>query len=208
MAKHKTSAVGKAAPEQKSTERARKSEPVNRTDAVYQLKISLSDIQPPIWRRVQVKDCTLSKLHEIIQVSMGWEFDHLYSFAVGGTEYGDTEMSESDMKNDRRAKLSRLVPGEKFKFRYTYDFGDNWEHEVLVERILPPEPGRRYPICVEGQRACPPEDVGGVWGYMDLVEAIRNPRHKGRERVLEWLGEDFDPEAFDTGTVNERLARR
>src|SRR5262245_17409761 len=136
MGKRKTSTAGASASGRKAAKPAAKTEPVKKTDAVYQLKITLRDIRPPIWRRVQVKDCTLSQLHEIIQVAMGWEFSHLYSFDVNGIDYGDPEMTggELDMEDDRRAKLSRLVPGEKFKFHYTYDFGDNWEHEILVEK--------------------------------------------------------------------------
>src|SRR5436309_96987 len=129
MAKRKSSTTGASAPGKKPAERAAKAEPVRETDAVYQLKITLRDVRPPIWRRVQVKDCTLSQLHEVIQVAMGWQFDHLYSFTVDGIDYGDRGMTggELDREDDRRVKLSRIVRGEKAKFRYTYDFGDNWE---------------------------------------------------------------------------------
>jgi Plasmid pRiA4b ORF-3-like protein len=210
MAKRKTSTAGASASGKKAAKPAAKAEPVKKTDAVYQLKITLRDIRPPIWRRVQVKDCTLSQLHEIIQVAMGWEFSHLYSFDVNGVDYGDPEMTggELDMEDDRRAKLSRLVPGEKFRFHYTYDFGDNWEHEILVEKILPREEGRRYPVCVDGKRACPPEDVGAAWGYHEFVEAIRNPDHPEHEERLEWAGGEFDPEAFDIDAVNQKLTGR
>ena len=174
---------------------------------VYQLKITLKDIRPPIWRRVLVPDCSLTKLHEIIQVAMGWENYHLYDFEVGGERYTDPRgMDDLDMEDASRAKLSQVAPREKAKFRYTYDFGDNWQHEVLVEKFLPPEEGRTYPVCVAGKRACPPEDVGGPWGYMEFAEAIRDPKHEQHEEFLEWRGE-FDPEAFDPDAVNEELRR-
>jgi Plasmid pRiA4b ORF-3-like protein len=212
MAKRKTSSEGAAGSAKAPAGRAAKPKagPVEKTEAVYQLKITLRDVRPPIWRRVQVKDCTLSELHEVIQVAMGWEFSHLYSFEVGGVQYGDLDMTggELDMKDDRRAKLSRLVRGEKFKFHYTYDFGDNWEHEIVVEKILPLEAGKTYPACVDGKRAGPPEDVGGAWGYMDFVEAMRDPKHPRHDEFTEWFEDPFDPEAFDIDEVNRRLARR
>jgi Plasmid pRiA4b ORF-3-like protein len=207
MAKRKTSGEDVPASGKKPAKRAAKSEPVKKTEAVYQLKITLRDVRPPVWRRVQVEDCTLSELHKIIQVAMGWEFSHLYSFEVTGIDYGDHEMTggDLDMENDRRAKLSRLVRGEKFKFGYTYDFGDNWEHEIVVEKILLPEEGRAYPVCVDGKRACPPEDVGGAWGYMELIEAIRDPDHERHEEFEDEFQDEFDPDVFDIDAVNRRL---
>jgi hypothetical protein len=212
MAKRKTSGEGTEGSGKTPAKRAAKPEsrpePVKKTGAVYQLKITLRDIRPPIWRRVQVKDCSLAELHEIIQVAMGWEFSHLYSFEVDGVDYGDLGMTgdELDMKDDRRAKLSRVVRGEKFKFHYTYDFGDNWEHEIVVEKILPPEAGTTYPVCVDGKRAGPPEDVGGAWGYMEFVEAMRDPKHPRHAEFKEWFEDPFDPEAFDIDEVNRELA--
>jgi hypothetical protein len=214
VAKRKTSSEGTAGSGKAPAGRADKPKPnagsVKKTEAVYQLKITLRDIRPPIWRRVQVKDCTLAELHEVIQVAMGWESYHLYSFEVGGVDYGDLDMTgdELDMKDDSRAKLSRLVRGEKFKFRYTYDFGDNWEHEIVVEKLLPPEERTTYPVCLAGKRAGPPEDVGGVWGYMEFVEAMRDPKHPQHRQLADWYEDPFDPEAFDIDEVNRRLARR
>jgi hypothetical protein len=167
------------------------------TGAVYQLKITLRHISPPIWRRIQVPDCTLADLHDVIQSAMGWDNYHLYSFSVGGQRYSEPDRtSEMGMANASRAKLSRLIPRPKRKFRYTYDFGDNWEHDILVEKILPRQEGAPYPIVLEGKRACPPEDVGGPWGYMEYLEAIRDPNHERHNEMLEWGGE-FDPEAHD-----------
>jgi hypothetical protein len=177
------------------------------TSKVYQLKITLKDIRPPIWRRVLVADCSLAKLHEVIQAAMGWEDYHLYDFEAGGDRYSDPRgMDDLDMEDAGRVKLSQIAPMEKAKLRYTYDFGDNWQHEVLVEKILPPEEGQTYPVCIAGERACPPEDVGGPWDYMEFAEAIRDPEHERYEEFLEWRGE-FDPEAFDLDAVNQGLRR-
>ncbi len=174
---------------------------------VYQLKITLKDIKPPIWRRVLVPDCSLAKLHEVIQAAMGWENYHLYDFEVGGQHYTDPRGTDDlDMEDASRAKLSQIATREKAKLRYTYDFGDNWQHEVLVEKILASEEGKVYPVCIAGKRACPPEDVGGPWGYMEFAEAIKDPEHERHEEFIEWRGE-FDPEAFDLDAVNEGLRR-
>jgi Plasmid pRiA4b ORF-3-like protein len=187
--------AGKAAPGSKAVGR------------VYQLKITLKDIRPPIWRRVLVPDCSLAGLHEVIQAAMGWENSHLYDFEVGGERYTDPRgLADLDMEDASRARLSQVARKEKAKFRYTYDFGDNWQHEVLVEKFLLPEEGQEYPVCVAGKRACPPEDVGGPWGYMEFAEAIRDPEHERHEEFLEWRGE-FDPEEFDLDAVNEKLRR-
>ncbi len=177
------------------------------TGTIYQLKVTLKDIKPPVWRRLLVPDCSLAKLHEVIQVAMGWENYHLYDFEVGGEHYTDPRgMADLDMDDASRARLGQLAPEAKAKLRYTYDFGDNWQHEVLVEKVLPPEEGKEYPACIAGKRACPPEDVGGPWGYMEFAEAMKDPEHEQHEEFIEWRGE-FDPEAFDPDAVNKGLRR-
>ena len=177
------------------------------TGMVYQLKVTLKDIKPPVWRRLLVPDCSLTELHAVIQAAMGWENYHLYDFEVGGEHYTDPRgMADLEMEDASRAKLSQFAPEGKAKFRYTYDFGDNWQHEVLVERVVSPEEGQTYPACIDGERACPPEDVGGTWGYMEFAEAIDDPEHERHEEFTEWRGE-FDPEAFDADAVNEQLKR-
>jgi hypothetical protein len=186
---------------------ARRAQPTAGREAVYQLKITLKDIRPPIWRRLLVPDCSLAELHEVIQVAMGWENYHLYDFEVAGERYTDPRgMDDLDTGDARKVKLSRVARREKAKLRYTYDFGDNWQHEVLVEKILPSEEGQTYPACITGKRACPPEDVGGPWGYMEFAEAIRDPEHERHEEFIEWRGE-FDPEALDLDAVNKQLKR-
>jgi hypothetical protein len=176
---------------------------------VYQIKVTLDDTHPPIWRRIQVpEDTSLLKLHDIVQIVMGWEDDHLHSFLIEDQYYGrpeDDEYGEFGTIDEKRVKLKEVIPGEGFRFKYEYDFGDSWEHTLLVEKILPPEEGVRYPVCVKGKRACPPEDVGGVWGYENFLEAIRDPDHEEHDMYLEWVGDEFDPEAFDLKGVNQSL---
>jgi hypothetical protein len=177
-------------------------------NSIHQLKVTLLGMRPPIWRRIQVpSDVTLARLHDILQMTMGWHDSHLHQFRVGETTYGDPGILENlDVRNERTARLNQVAPGEKHKLYYEYDFGDGWEHEILVEKVLPPEPGVRYPLCLIGKRACPPEDCGGIWGYADLLEIIRDPEHDEHESMMEWLGGDFDPEAFDVEVINQRLA--
>ena len=138
---------------------------------VYQLKITLRDIKPPIWRRVQVKDCTLARLHDIIQTCMGWDDYHLHEFDIGGERYGDPRQwrdgfgGDVEVGNEGKVKLGQVVARGVKKFSYVYDMGDNWDHTIQIEKVLPAEAGVRYPRCIAGQRACPPEDCGGPWGY-------------------------------------------
>ncbi|HBI43795.1 MAG TPA: hypothetical protein DDY78_13230 [Planctomycetales bacterium] len=173
---------------------------------VYQLKITLADIKPPVWRRVEVKDCTLTKLHEIVQIVMGWDGYHLWAFEIGGEQYGEDPDGEMDMESSRKFKLSQVVQAGVKKFVYTYDFGDHWEHVIHVEKVLDADPQVKYPRCVKGSRACPPEDCGGAWGYGDFLAAIQNPTHESHEEMLEWVGGGFDPEAFHIEAVNKKLA--
>jgi hypothetical protein len=177
--------------------------------AIYQLKITLRDSRPPIWRRVLVPGgFSLRKLHQVVQIAMGWTDSHLHQFTVGGIYYGEPHPDdEMEMSDERRFTLNQIAPREKSKFAYEYDFGDGWDHEILVEKIFPPEPGVKYPLCVQGKRACPPEDVGGVWGYDTFLQAIRDPDHEEHDSYLEWIGGEFDPEAFDLDEVNQELRR-
>jgi hypothetical protein len=191
--------------------RAKKTKP---TDAVYQFKITLQGVKPPIWRRIQVKDCTLDKLHEHIQTAMGWTNSHLHQFEINGQRYGDPELLDDgfedfDCEDSTKTNLSQILPttGKRFAFKYEYDFGDGWEHEVLFEGSPPVDPKTKYPLCLDGKRACPPEDCGGTWGYGDFLEAIRNPKHEEHERMLEWIGGRFDPEEFDRNTATKEMKR-
>jgi hypothetical protein len=175
--------------------------------SVYQLKVTLKNSKPPIWRRIQVgSDINLYRLHQILQVVMGWTDSHLHQFIVHGEYYG-TPDADLEVENETRLKLNQAISGAGGKFVYEYDFGDSWGHVILVEKILQPEAGVHYPICLKGKRACPPEDCGGVWGYDDLLKAIEDPSHPEHKDILDWLGGGFDPEKFDVDMVNQRLKR-
>jgi hypothetical protein len=179
------------------------------TCVIYQIKVTLKGSKPPIWRRMQVAgETTLAQLHRILQRVMGWEGYHLYQFVVGGREYGDPSiLEEMEGEDARRVTLATLVRGEKDTFLYEYDFGDSWDHELLIEKVLPFEAGKRYPVCLTGKRACPPEDCGGIWGYAGFLDAIQDPQHPEHEEMLAWVGGEFDPEAFDVDEVNRELQR-
>jgi hypothetical protein len=146
----------------------------SRTPVVYQIKVTLKGSKPPIWRRMQVISATtLAQLHRILHRVRGWEGSHLYRFVVGGMEYGDPRMlEEMEGEDARRVTLASLVRGAKAKFLYEYDFGDSWDHDLLIEKVLPCDAGKYYPACLTGKRACPPEDCGGIWGYASFLEAI------------------------------------
>jgi hypothetical protein len=180
-----------------------------KSDQIYQFKVTLKDSKPPIWRRVQVRsDTRLDQMHAILQTIMGWWDYHLHQFFIFGQYYGvpDPEFDDfMETKDEKRYKLSNFHPEEGFKCIYEYDFGDSWEHILLLEKILPAERGTQYPLCLKGKRARPPEDVGGIWGYEDFLEAINNPEHEEHESYLEWVGGEFDPEAFDLDEINEGL---
>ena len=173
--------------------------------SVFQLKITLNGIKPPIWRRVQMKDCTLARLHEIIQLAMGWQFSHLHAFEIGGESY--STHPGMDCEPASRVKLSQLVEEGVDKFVYVYDMGDNWEHVIKIEKTIPAEARVRYPRCIAGKRACPPEDCGGIWGYEDFLAAIRDPNHEEHEDMLEWIGGKFDSEGVELDQVNGALKK-
>jgi len=180
-----------------------------REPAVYQFKVTLKDIEPPIWRRFQVtNEITLHRLHLVLQEVMGWQNCHLYQFKIDGFFY--TEPAHEHYlpaKNSRITKLSQVLPGGRKKFSYEYDFGDGWEHEVVLEKVLPPAEGVRYPVCLAGERACPPEDCGGIPGYERILEIMRHSDHVEYRKTVDWLGGEFDPEVFDLEGVNLALER-
>jgi len=178
---------------------------------VYQLKVTLCDIHPAIWRRLQVwDDTTLAQLHRILQVAVGWEDYHLHEFHIGSRTYGvpdPDDLSERPIIDERRQKLRTAVPQVGTSFEYVYDFGDNWRHELLLEAIVLPEPEQRYPRCLAGERSGPPEDAGGPLGYATYLEAIADSSHEEHEDMLAWRG-PFDSESFSLAAINRRLQRR
>lgn len=182
---------------------------------IYQLKITLAGLEPEIWRRVEVPgDYTLDKLHGVIQAAMDWEDYHLWAFYIGDAEYmpsvpGDFSFDfGSQPQNPKNVTLEEALGGRKIKFRYVYDMGDDWLHEIKVEKIVAPQESVVYPRCSAGEHGCPPEDCGGPWGYADMLEILSEPEHEDYGRTLEWLGGEFDPEAFNLDAINRELIRR
>ncbi len=181
----------------------KQSEPV----PIYQLKITLRNIRPPIWRRVQVSsNITLARLHTLIQAVMGWTDSHLHCFEANGVFYSLPDSVENlDMQDSRRVCLAEVAPGEKAKIKYEYDFGDSWYHDIVVEKVLPPDPAFEHPVCLAGRRACPPEDIGGPWGFIRFLEVLADPDDPEYEEMYEWYGDDFNANAFDLHAINGGL---
>jgi Plasmid pRiA4b ORF-3-like protein/Domain of unknown function (DUF1841) len=176
--------------------------------AVYQVKVSLQGAKPPIWRRLRLPAATtLAQLHQVIQAAFGWEDAHLHAFEVGGRRYSRPDFELWDEAADEgKARLQDLASRPGGRLRYTYDFGDSWEHDLLVEDILPPD-GVSHAVCLTGRRAGPPEDCGGVWGYGELCAILADPSHPDHAERVDWLGHPYDPAAFDKGAINASLAR-
>ena len=179
--------------------------------SIYQLKITLKGFRPPIWRRFLVASTvSLEDVHDILQMVMGWADSHMHEFSMGSDRYGVPDGDfPSDIQDEAKYRLDQVLTKAKDKLNYTYDFGDGWEHEVVLEKILPFETGTALPVCLEGSRACPPEDIGGIGGYAMFLDAISDPEHPEHESMLEWIVEDidgdFDPEYFDLAEVNNLL---
>jgi len=171
------------------------------------LKITLRNVKPPIWRRILVTGgITLGDLHVAIQVVMGWGNGHMHAFDVGGQQYGERGSLE-DAADEDRLTLNGLVKLGFDRFSYTYDFGDDWEHDILIEKAPPPKDVKAFPACVAGKRSCPPEDCGGAWGYADLLVILADPDHPEHDEQREWVGESFDPEAFSVSAADAMLAK-
>jgi hypothetical protein len=172
------------------------------------LRIMLRTIKPPIWRRILVPGgMTLADLHVAIQVAMGWENGHLHAFDIAGERYGERGTLDN-CADEGSMTLNKLVNQGVSHFRYTYDFGDDWEHDILIEDAPPKIKGvTALPACVDGARHCPPEDCGGSFGYEDLLDVLRNPDDPNHAEQREWLGDDFDPEAFSVAAADAALAQ-
>lgn len=180
------------------------------TRTVHQLKVTLRQAKPPVWRRIVVESyLTLGELAPVLEAAMGWRGGHLHVFEVGSTRYGmlDPDWGMDDL-DENRFRLGDVLPKVGVKMRWEYDFGDNWEHDVLVEAISMPERGVEYPVCLAGRRACPPEDCGGPWGYGDLLEALADPNHAEHEELRKWAPLNFDPAVFDVDEATEAMRSR
>ena len=173
------------------------------TEPIIVVRIELSDIWPKIWRRFEIPlSCSLSSLHEIIQITFGWDGSHLFGFRVKDQHY--------DEEDAWRIRLGSLASKGIRRFTYVYDFGDHWQHEIFLRSIRTGKAEVDYPVLVAGARHGPVEDIGGAWGYQRYVAAVRDPTGPERKQMLEWYDEcffeDFDPEEFDKGHLNRKLA--
>ena len=185
---------------------------------MFQIKVVLENIQPPVWRGLLVPGGTkLDRLHEVLQTAFGWTDSHLHHFYTGdrrggmtfyGTPDPENDFSDTPEEDERRYTLCDLAPRKGGTLVYEYDFGDSWTHRIKVERVLGGEEAGPTPRCTGGARACPPEDVGGPWGYQEFLDALSDPANEDRDELLAWAGGSFDPEAFDSGAINTALARR
>ena len=179
---------------------------------VYILKITLEESTPPVFRQVKVRsNVSLDILHQIIQESMGWHDCHPHQYILAQKYYGtpDPLYDEFDMEmlNERDFTLGQLAPKKGSKLKYEYDFGDSWIHLIKVVQVIADDPGFTHPECLSGENACPPEDVGGVWGYAEVQETLKNPKHKDYKDLRKWVGPQFAPSAFDLEKTNAALKR-
>ncbi|WP_423928670.1 plasmid pRiA4b ORF-3 family protein [Candidatus Palauibacter sp.] len=180
----------------------------------YQLRVVLRGTSPPIWRRILVSpSMTLARLHDVLQVVMGWDDCHLHMFVKGERRFSPPDPWGNDWTppgmprdlDERKCRVRHLLEREKEWFDYEYDFGDSWSHRITLQKILPRDPKQRLPACISGKRRCPPEDSGGSWLFQEKLEIRDDPDHEDHEWISEWMGEDFDAEAFSVRDVNERL---
>jgi len=181
------------------------------TTPILRLRVDLGGAKPPIWRRLEVRgDIPLAALHNVLQVAFDWDDSHLYAF---DTDYGTFGQPDPQLghRSDKNVTLEQVAAAPGARLTYTYDFGDDWDHRIAVEKSLPPDPSTGYPRCTGGRRAAPPEDCGGIWGYQELLDILADPRHDEHEERLEWLGlnraTDFDPAFFDPSSITESLSR-
>lgn len=181
---------------------------VDPSTTIIQAKVTLEEIAPPIWRQLLLPPTlNLAELHHVLQAAFGWLDGHLHQFVIGGLCHGAPELLEQYMEFEDdpqvfEATLVRLRDfdweySQPIQFLYVYDFGDNWRHRVELETRIPPDRGHQYPACIDGARARPPEDVGGVSGYANFLEAWADPDHEDHRHMRRWAGRSFDPEGFD-----------
>ncbi len=181
---------------------------------IYQIQIALKGFKPKIWRRILIpSDLLLSDFHKIIQTTMGWTNSHLHQF-IKNRNFYSVRMLDDDLWDEmkttdyKQMRVSDLLKKEKEKIIYEYDFGDGWEHDIILEKILPNDNNIKYPICLSGKMSCPPEDCSGVWGYADMLEVLKQPDHEEYEEYIEWVGGEFDPEYFNKDEVNKLLKEK
>ena len=178
---------------------------------IYRIHVSLLDIKPPIWRRIELSSqTTLRQLHRILQIAMGWENSHLHEFLVGRHRYGvadPTYDEPGDVIAEGKVRLSEVLSTPGAQIHYVYDFGDYWQHAVMLEEIEPARLDIEYPRVLDGARSCPPEDCGGTGGYADLLDILTDPNHEDFQHMREWAGEKFSAEVLSLRDINLRLHR-
>jgi hypothetical protein len=181
------------------------------TDQIARIRITLDDIKPAIWRRVELPvSNSLKTLHLAIQAIMLFENDHLFRFDIGEASYGirfDDDYMDPPTRDAGNLRLAKLIERGVTTFTYTYDFGDDWRHSIVIEAVLPAGPATDYPRFVDGARRAPPEDVGGLPGFEAFLEAMAKPRHPEHKAVLQWYGRPFDPEDISPAEVHARIAK-
>ncbi|WP_090703288.1 plasmid pRiA4b ORF-3 family protein [Nitrosomonas aestuarii] len=175
--------------------------------SIYQLKVTLKNFRPPIWRRFLLSSTTnLGEMHHVLQIVMGWANAHLHEFVKENERYGEPEIEfPLDIHDETEFRLDQILKQEKEKLIYNYDFGDDWQHEILLEKVLPFKHDAVLPICIKGKRACPPEDVGGAVGYAMFLEAVSDSLHPEYAAMREWANGNFDSAFFDLDAVNNLL---
>ena len=178
---------------------------------VYRLHLSLLEVEPLIWRRLQVPaNISLRQLHDVFQAAMGWTDSHLHEFTFGDQKFGMTDPEvdpPATLRDDRGTTLDAIAPGAGREFTYDYDFGDDWNHRVVIDSIENAGVAAARALCLDGARACPPEDCGGPSGYEHMLAVLNDPSHEEHREMLDWLGGEFDPEQFDLDVVNTQLGR-
>lgn len=175
----------------------------------FTLRVALDDVKPQVWRRLVVPaSITLDRLHDVLQVAMGWTDSHLHSFAIAGQDFTENPEEPDQGIEETGVMLGALIHRPRTKFTYLYDFGDGWAHTITVQAVEPIPDGHTVRVtCLAGRRRCPPEDVGGPWGYQAFLHAITDPKHEEHESYLEWCGGAFDPTEFEIDDVNRELAK-
>lgn len=175
---------------------------------ILQLKVSLHQSSPEIWRRILVdKGTTLFDLHHILQITMGWQNYHLYEFKINKQRFGipNDDFEDAALIDASQVKLEDVLTNDKQKFEYLYDFGDYWRHNIVYEKSLEDDGVSYYPVCTDGELSAPPEDCGGLGGYHHLIQVISSKDYPDHEDMVEWVGEEFDPNFFDKTMINEEL---
>ena len=190
---------------------ATKKKPPN-TQRIYQLHVALLDIEPTVWRRLWVPgNLKLSRLDRVIQEAFGWTNSHLHEFTIQDERYGITGLSdfgdEEDLNDDKKFTVGQVLGESVKQFMYAYDFGDNWQHQIVIEGVMDATPFNDWPLCLAGENACPPEDVGGTYGYQEFVESMTDTEHDNHFENWRWHGGPFDPKGFDVNSANARIRK-